>query len=233
MRFGVKTRYIHLLRVLVVMLYDAAISLCVIEPFWKARSQRLSKEAMMRSFIVFGLVLVSVGQAQFGPDVRVSDTTGGFFGCVEPWIVAGPGDILYAVWASDYTSGFDFHIYFSRSTDLGNTWSPGKRIDDSPEGGCLYPSLAVDASGNLYCAWLEIRTVGDQIRFTRSTDGGMTWIPTIRVDDAPGGAFLERPHLVANQNELWVIWDDDRGKRPVNLFQRRIRNLALRVDDRG
>lgn len=40
-------------------------------------------------FNIFALVFISVGfaSAQFGADVRVSDTTGGVFGCVLPWIV--------------------------------------------------------------------------------------------------------------------------------------------------
>ena len=159
---------------------------------------------MMRSFIVFGLVLVSVAQAQFGPDVRVSDTTGGFFGCVSPWIAYHQG-ILYSVWASDYTGSFDCHIYFSKSTDMGKTWAPGKRVDDAtPPDACLYPCLAVDPSGNLYCVWWEMLITNEnEILFSRSTDGGATWAPSVRLDSS---SYCTPPHITTRGGEIFVVW---------------------------
>ncbi|RKX68936.1 hypothetical protein DRP53_09650 [candidate division WOR-3 bacterium] len=169
-------------------------------------------ESMGRKFCVFVAAFVlniNIASAWFGEDVRVSDTTGGFFGCIEPWIVKGPDNVLSVVWSSDYTSAFDCHIYFSKSTDMGKTWTPGIRVDDAtPPDACLYPSLAVDSSGNLYCIWYKLGSP-DEIRFSKSTDGGATWTPSVVVDEASaqncGGG-----EITVSGDELLVVWADSR-----------------------
>ncbi|MCK4235376.1 exo-alpha-sialidase [candidate division WOR-3 bacterium] len=161
------------------------------------------------SFFVIIFMLVNTASAQFGEDVRVSDTTGGFFGCIEPWIVNDPNDVLSVVWSSDYTGAFDIHIYFSKSIDMGNTWMPSVRIDDVGEA-CLYPCLAVDSFGNLYCVWQDMILFECQIYFSKSTDGGSSWIPSIRVDDAPSGTDCVCPEIIVNGDDLLIVWTDTR-----------------------
>ena len=78
--------------------------------------------------------------------------------------------------------------------------SPGPGYDyhdihfADPSNGCLVagdqayaeqktPSLAVDASGNMYLAWQDIRDGDYDIYFSRSTDGGVTWSAHQRLND--------------------------------------------------
>jgi len=157
--------------------------------------------------VVIGvLFFINFAVAQFGVDIKVSDTTGGFWGCVEPWIIYHQG-IFYVVWVSDYTASFDMHIYFSKSTDMGNTWTPSVRVDDAsyPEY-CLYPSLAVNPSGTLYCIWYKGGSSPDEILFSKSTDGGNTWSPSTRVDDA-SGQFCGQNEIKAIGDTLFVVWE--------------------------
>jgi hypothetical protein len=88
-----------------------------------------------------------------------------------------------------------------RSTDKGDTWSAPIEIDrmitdgvrDPADGhdvrtGDLIPQIAVDdESGNLYVVWQDDRFTGqEQIAFSRSTDGGLTWSPTSRISTVGG-----------------------------------------------
>jgi hypothetical protein len=88
-----------------------------------------------------------------------------------------------------------------RSTDKGDTWSAPIEIDrmltdgvrDPADGhgvrtGDLIPQIAVDdESGNLYVVWQDDRFTGqEQIAFSRSTDGGLTWSAAQRISIVGG-----------------------------------------------
>jgi hypothetical protein len=88
-----------------------------------------------------------------------------------------------------------------RSTDKGDTWSApieiGRMLTDGVRDpadghgvrtGDLIPQIAVDdESGNLYVVWQDDRFTGqEQIAFSRSTDGGVTWSATQRISTVGG-----------------------------------------------
>ena len=88
-----------------------------------------------------------------------------------------------------------------RSTDKGDTWSAPIEIDrmitdgvtDPADGhgvrtGDLIPQIAVDDdSGALYVVWQDDRFTGEeQIAFSSSTDGGLTWSDTQRISKVGG-----------------------------------------------
>lgn len=107
--------------------------------------------------------------------------------------------------------GAVFNVAVIRSEDKGLTWGPQKRgsgkvdpivIDklgtvairdpetgDDVRTGDIIPDIAVDpGSGNLYAVWQDARFSGgafDSIAFSRSTDGGFTWTPAIKVNATP------------------------------------------------
>jgi hypothetical protein len=75
------------------------------------------------------------------------------------------------------------HYYCTRSTDGGVTWSEPARIDDADTTSWRgWPHVAADTTGNLFCAWTDVRSVCRQLWSSVSTDQGTTWSTNVRVD---------------------------------------------------
>ena len=102
-----------------------------------------------------------------------------------------------------------------RSTDGGNTWSEAIGIDvqqlapvriagQPVRSGDGLPEFAVNpVNGNLYAVWQDSRftnTGASKIAFSQSTDGGLTWSNTTRIDQSPGDtqAFVPEIHVAAD-----------------------------------
>lgn len=83
---------------------------------------------------------------------------------------------LYLTWAADRVP----NIYFSRSTDGGQTWSPPRIICRDTTGDQFWQWIALDGTnGDLAVMWLDSRDDPDN-RYCRvyvaySSDGGDTW----------------------------------------------------------
>jgi BNR repeat-like domain len=103
-------------------------------------------------------------------------------------------------------------LAYIKSTDKGATWSEPRVIHKirfigafDPDTGRpiraegFTPEVAVDPdTGNLYVAWQDTRFSGvDEIAFTMSSDGGVSWSTPIRVNQTP------RSPDVANE-QAWV-----------------------------
>lgn len=120
-------------------------------------------------------------------------------GSVIPWIAAdhtnGPfKDRLYVVW-SDRRSGRD-RILLTYSPDRGKTWSQPTPIDDdrsarAPGRGPddMLPVVAVNDRGVVGVAWYDRRGIPDDlgwnVRFRASLDGGVSWLPSVKVSAQP------------------------------------------------
>ena len=126
-----------------------------------------------------------------------------------------------------------FTVSVIRSTDKGVTWSQG--IDISTEqtlptldpdtgaavrtGGGL-PDIAVDPSnGNLYVVWEDGRFSGgahNDIAFSMSTDGGLTWTSPVKVNQTTNNAAAITPSVeVAADGTVAVTYYDFRNNTPA------------------
>jgi hypothetical protein len=134
---------------------------------------------------------------------------------------------------NDEGGGFQSqHLSLIRSFDKGATWvrkpiraarimNVGVRDPDTGEPfrtGDFLPDVAVDrTNGRLYAVWQDGRFSGfahDDIAFTMSTDGGVTWNTPIKVNQTPvasgAAAFVPSVH-VADDGVVAVSYYDFRS----------------------
>ncbi len=98
-----------------------------------------------------------------------------------------------------------------RSVDGGRKWSQGVVVNDVPgaptEG---LHSLAADARGNLFAAWLDKRgEKGTKLYGARSADGGATWSKNVLIYQSPDGTICECCHPSAAldpSGQALVMW---------------------------
>jgi hypothetical protein len=69
----------------------------------------------------------------------------------------------------------DKHVYFTRSTDGGQTWKPPSILNRAV--GAFSPTMAVDGKGAIYVVWKDERNGLSDLYFNRSNDYGETWLP--------------------------------------------------------
>lgn len=81
------------------------------------------------------------------------------------------------------TTDFD-HIFVSRSTDGGNSWTAALVFHATTPIGLnnVFPTLAADpTNGKLHAAWSDAHTVF----YATSSDHGVSWSPAVAVNSAP------------------------------------------------
>jgi len=137
-------------------------------------------------------------------------------------IVAAPNGVLYVAWVQGKTF-VPYELYFGKSTDNGRTWSSSsadQRINAADGEGIFNPldraiGMALTGQGHICIVWAESLTnVGNEIMFTKSMDGGVTWTNS-SADfpiSMPGGLKPLLPKIAAdNNNNLHVVWQQSNG----------------------
>jgi hypothetical protein len=91
---------------------------------------------------------------------------------------------VYALWNSGSVTGGPERIYFSSSTNEGQSWSA--KVDISNASSSVehcFPAITAGAAGDVRIAWMDMRNVDAQNHFLwntfyrASTNGGATWSP--------------------------------------------------------
>ncbi|HEX2787422.1 MAG TPA: T9SS type A sorting domain-containing protein [Ignavibacteria bacterium] len=169
------------------------------------------------------------------PYIQVNNTPAGHQS-LAPYVVSGPGGILYTTWAAVITNSpfnEDF-IGFGKSTNGGNNWNVNESAYDCNgiKTSTLapwdirvngYPIMDVDKTGGNRNGWIYIVTAernsppagaDPDIIFHRSSDGGNTWSPGIRVNQDPlnNGRSQFFPFITVDENGgLNVVYYDNRN----------------------
>jgi len=159
--------------------------------------------------------------------VVVSDITGDCLdsdNTVEGAVPAiGPQGEVYLSWAGP------LGIVFDRSLDGGETFGEDVSVTSLPGGWNFnipgiyrcngFPVTACDTNnsphqGNVYILWSDQRngTHDTDVFFIKSTDGGETWGPIIRVNDDPPGKHQFFPWMTIDQTtgHIYVVFYDRR-----------------------
>ncbi|MGH9157503.1 MAG: sialidase family protein, partial [Acidimicrobiales bacterium] len=177
------------------------------------------------------------GGASWGPAVNASVPTAGAFWEPSTPVVA-PGGRVHIAWRNPGTTG---SIGVGTSTDGGATFTPvvAAPVMDFPVAGTdsSDPRMAVDPrNGTAYVVYVaglgpdpsaaarqdHFISANADILAIRSTDGGMTWSPPVRVNDDQRGNLVSQRQgrvAVAPNGRVDVTWQDRRHgyRSPTNV----------------
>jgi len=191
-------------------------------------------------------VRVSTDYGQtFGPDIawtsspRIRSLNTGLIRATDSLAVAvdaSPSAYRGRVYAARMQlSNNDVDAVVEWSDDRGRTWSSPVRIADTSRNDQLLPTLATDANGTLFAAWLDRRDDPANWSYrcyaARSDDGGATWTPSeqLTVLGAPTNEnwFGDYNAIVAARGRMFAAWAET-GQGAANLLAH-----ARPVDLRG
>ena len=114
--------------------------------------------------------------------------------------------------------------YYRRSTDGGLTWAPEVLLGSTK----WWPGVA--AAGSM--VYVSLNTVypddakNSLVLFRRSTDNGKTWEEPQQISTAPRrtGGRAEDPAIMANGDDVQIVWNDNRDFSPgkgMSVYSRR------------
>lgn len=153
---------------------------------------------------------------EFSPSVEVVSTSDN--GVYPSMAILSPGKPVIA-WTgyigAPNPKGFSYDAFVSTNPNVfgGGMFAPGIQVaateiqDDST-------AVAVDAKGTIYVAWESFQDGTDEggnVYVAKSTDGGLTFSPKVRVNDVPGKANVGISTFIAwGGDRLYVVWSDTR-----------------------
>lgn len=152
------------------------------------------------------------GATWLASEARVDRDTAGAGDSIAPALCLRDG-AAHLVWEDH--RGPAPTILFSTSADAGVTWSLFETPLDTAQNAfaaAIRPSLRCCADGSLVSVWRDDRDGRFDVRLTRSTDRGATWVqPELRMDtDDPGAGHSLDPALCCAGTTAYVVWYDQR-----------------------
>ncbi len=140
------------------------------------------------------------GGISWGSDIRLSHN---ITDSESPSIATGPGSRVHVVW-DDYR-----YIYYRLSTDGGDSWGTETILTNDPGESCQ-PSIATDDSGRVHLVWFDSRDNDYEIYYKRSTDGGNSWGPDVRLTHNVIAESWYPCIATDGSNGVYVVWEDRR-----------------------
>ncbi|MGC8893465.1 MAG: sialidase family protein [candidate division WOR-3 bacterium] len=122
----------------------------------------------------------------------------------------GTSDGIYVVWV-DGRSLSPWHVYITRSTDNGTTWTTNVKVDDltnQPIGGATKPSVWAN-DWVTHVVWHDEREGTYNIYYDFDCNGGLNFGSDMRVDYG-GGDSRVAPTVTALDGWPLVAWSDNR-----------------------
>ena len=163
----------------------------------------------------------------------------------------GPQGTLHIVYEDKLNQpakSADRDIYYTRSTDGGQTFTPPKMLnDDDPAKLAVQatPNVSVAPNGRVDAVWWDFRDepgkFANDVYYSYSEDNGATWSKNIRITDRSvsrqigvwsNGADIRQPPGVVSTNKLAIMaWDDtrfgDQNTHTQDIFSRVVQFEAL------
>jgi len=164
------------------------------------------------------------GGASFSGNTKVNATgetaTADSFG-VD---LAVSGNNVYVVFEAFETTRRR-QVYFSRSTNNGNTWSePVQMSPESPLDGYVAATPRIAASGTrVHVVWRDNRNGGADLYVRTSRNSGSSFDTAVRVDtgDLVGSNASVDPDIAADGDNAYVVWVDNRDAGSLDIWMNR------------
>lgn len=113
-------------------------------------------------------------------------------------------DNVHIVWSDDRSSPSS-PIYYTQSTDNGNTWGPEKLLT---AGGQMAYKPIVQAFGqNIFLSWNEQTNNPSEIFFMRSLDNGANWDAPLLLQNS-SSIQTEHDMVATADHNLHMVWED-------------------------
>jgi len=127
-----------------------------------------------------------------------------FFESSGQHYIGARGDTVYVVTSNGWT-------WCAKSIDGGQTFDLPVLVNSTSTG--VNPSMRVDTGGVVYVAYQDEYA---DIRFSKSTDGGVSFTPGVKVnDDTIPQTGQEKPAIaVNNKGQIFIAWRDQRYSAP-------------------
>ena len=146
--------------------------------------------------------------------------------------------ILYALWNAGSLTGGPERIYFSSSTNQGESWSAKVDVSNAPLGvEHCFAAITAGTAGDVRIAWMDTRKVDAQDHpvwntfYRASTNGGATWSPESQLSGPvrgydyilPNGFLFPFGNLfsiaIDNLENTHVVWGEGSNyKSPGSIW---------------
>jgi len=155
----------------------------------------------------------SNGGRSWSPPIRVNDDAAAA-AQAEPSLALDTANNIYIAWTDARSGNND--VYFAKSVNGGQTFGANLRVNDVMTNSQSEPDLAVDPVNPhlVHVVWTDTRSpiLGPDIFYANSTDGGLSFNPSVRVNDDVTSTEQGQPAIaVAPNRDVYVVWRDPRS----------------------
>ncbi|HWZ82593.1 MAG TPA: sialidase family protein [Terriglobales bacterium] len=145
-------------------------------------------------------------------------------------ITSDAGGTLYALWSSGSKRLGPQRLYFSSSTNGGDSWLPRASVSQAASGvEHAFPAIVAGATGDVRIAWMDTRNANDNdplaarqwnTYYRSSNNGGATWSPESRLSNyVPGYRYIGKKGFrfpfgdyfglaIDNHDGTHVVWGE-------------------------
>jgi hypothetical protein len=141
-----------------------------------------------------------MGVSSAAPGCPAQSCSAGFLAS-QMALASDDAGIIYAMWNSGSVIGGPERIYFSSSTNQGESWSAKIDVSKAPLGvEHCFPAISASSAGDVRIAWMDARKVDAQNHplwntvYRASTNGGATWAPESQLSGPVRGYDYIRPN---------------------------------------
>lgn len=156
-----------------------------------------------------GVSVIKVSRSTDGGETFSSpqQVSSGINEAIDPHIAVGPGSTIHVVWLE--TVGAETQVFYSRSTDLGFTFTDPMNVSDQPGAEARKALLAVFGE-KVYITYHDEAPDSRQVFLLRSGNSGERFMQPVQVSDAARRrGQAHSPSMAFDQHgKLHIVWID-------------------------